>query len=333
MTDQQAKHPMQGFDPRWASPEDYIIGITKQIWEDRGLELLHDLYAPEIPVRFPGGSTIGNQPVIESTQATLAEFPDRQLLAEDVIWSDDGDDGFLSSHRILSTATHVGDGAFGPASGTKLVFRTVADCAARANVIYDEWLVRDVGAMVRQLGHTPRDFAAATVEHDRATTGDVVAPLTPTSSPAAVYTGRGNEHEAGGRYADLVQSAAAGDSAVIEAQWDRAVQVELPGGHTGFGWDAVSTFWGDLRRALPDATLTIEHQIGRTDTELGTRAALRWWYSGTHGGDGVFGPATGAPVHIMGISHAEFGPWGLRREWILYDEVAVWKQIVLHEQA
>ena len=33
----------------------------------------------------------------------------------------------------------------------------------------------------------------------------------------------------------------------------------------------------------------------------------------------------------MGISHAEFGPRGLRREWTLYDEVAIWKQIVLHE--
>jgi hypothetical protein len=32
----------------------------------------------------------------------------------------------------------------------------------------------------------------------------------------------------------------------------------------------------------------------------------------------------------MGISHAEFGPWGLRREYTLLDDVAVWKQIHLH---
>ena len=32
----------------------------------------------------------------------------------------------------------------------------------------------------------------------------------------------------------------------------------------------------------------------------------------------------------MGLSHAEFGPWGLRREYVVYDEVAVWKQILLH---
>ena len=45
---------------------------------------------------------------------------------------------------------------------------------------------------------------------------------------------------------------------------------------------------------------------------------------------GAFGPPTRAPVHVLGISHAEFGPYGLRREWVLYDETAIWKQIALH---
>ena len=31
----------------------------------------------------------------------------------------------------------------------------------------------------------------------------------------------------------------------------------------------------------------------------------------------------------MGMCHAEFGPWGLRREFALYDEVAIWKQILM----
>jgi hypothetical protein len=31
----------------------------------------------------------------------------------------------------------------------------------------------------------------------------------------------------------------------------------------------------------------------------------------------------------MGMTHAEWGPWGLRREVTLYDEVAIWKQILL----
>ena len=31
----------------------------------------------------------------------------------------------------------------------------------------------------------------------------------------------------------------------------------------------------------------------------------------------------------MGISHAEFGPWGLKREFVLIDETAIWKQILM----
>jgi len=322
------QHPMTGFDPRWDSPEHYILGITYDIWERRGVADLDHLYAADIPVRFPGGVTVGNQAVIQSTWATLDEFPDRELLGEDVIWSDDGDGGFLSSHRIISTATHLGDGAFGTATGTKLVYRTIADCAARENAIYDEWLVRDVGAMVRQLGYTPREFAAKQIESEGGT-GSAARPLTPATAPAAVYTGGGNDHVVGERYAELLSGVTLGNTASIEAGWDRAVSIELPGGVTGTGWNAVRSFWGDLRAAVPDGTLSIEHQIGRDDRGLGERAALRWWFSGTHTGDGVFGDATGVPLHIMGISHAELGPSGVRREWICFDEVAVWKQILL----
>lgn len=321
-------HPMTGFDPKWTTPPEYILGITRDIWENRGVEELDHLYASDIPVRFPAGSTVGNQPVIDGTWATLAEFPDRQLLGEDVIWSDDGAGGFLSSHRITSTATHLGDGAFGPASGTRLIFRTIADCAARENSIYDEWLVRDIGAMVRQLGSTPEAFAAAQIVAEGGAS-EASAPSTPHTMPPDVYTGRGNQHRGGRRYADLLRRVSGGDTEIIEQEWDRAATVEMPGGITAFGWDAVAAFWQSFRMALPDAELTIEHQIGRSDLLLGERAALRWWLSGTHTGDGMFGEPTGVPVHVMGISHAEFGPWGIRREWLVLDEVAVWKQILL----
>jgi hypothetical protein len=31
----------------------------------------------------------------------------------------------------------------------------------------------------------------------------------------------------------------------------------------------------------------------------------------------------------MGVSHVEFGPYGIRRDVTLFDEIAVWKQILL----
>ena len=51
---------------------------------------------------------------------------------------------------------------------------------------------------------------------------------------------------------------------------------------------------------------------------------------GTHDGPGAFGPPTGARVHVMARTHAEFGPRGLRREFTPYDETAIRKRILLH---
>jgi len=80
---------MKGFSQKFKDFPDYIIGITKEIWEDRGVGTLHDYYAEDIVVRSPMGIQRGNAQVMASTMATINEFPDRELFADDVIWSDD----------------------------------------------------------------------------------------------------------------------------------------------------------------------------------------------------------------------------------------------------
>ena len=94
---------MKGFDERFSDFPDFILGITQEIWEQRGLAKLHHYYSNDIPVRSPGSIVFGNAGVISATMATLAEFPDRRLLGEDVIWSGTPEQGMLSSHRILSS--------------------------------------------------------------------------------------------------------------------------------------------------------------------------------------------------------------------------------------
>ena len=96
---------MQGFDPKFQDFPDYIIGITKEIWEDRGIGTLHQYYAPDIVVRSPASVVVGNQGVIGATMATLAEFPDRPLLGEDVTWSGKPETGMLSSHGQMRSAS------------------------------------------------------------------------------------------------------------------------------------------------------------------------------------------------------------------------------------
>lgn len=319
---------MQGFDPKFRDFPDYIIGITKEIWEDRGIATLHRYYAPDIVVRSPASVVVGNQGVIGATMATLAEFPDRTLLGEDVIWSGTPEDGMLSSHRLLSTATHSGDGAYGKATGRKLVYRILADCHAIANQINDEWLIRDQGAIVRQMGWDPVEFVRGQIAREGGPE-NCVRPLTPENDRPGPYKGRGNDNEWGARLADLLTRIMAADFTVIGKDYDRAAQLEYPGGVTGHGWGDADRFWMGLRAAFPDAAFTIHHVIGRDDPMFAPRAAVRWSLHGKHSGWGAFGTPTGAEVYLMGITHAEFGPWGLRRDFTLFDETAIWKQILL----
>lgn len=319
---------MKGFDPKFKDFPDYIIGITKEIWEDRGIATLHKYYAPDIVVRTPASVVVGNRNVIGATMATLAEFPDRTLLGEDVIWSGTPETGMLSSHRLLSTATHLGDGVYGAATGTKLVYRILADCHAIDNRIDDEWLIRDQGAIVRQMGWDPKRYAADLIEKEGGPDA-CVQPFTPEIDKPGPYKGSGNDDPWGLKYADILTRIMGADMAVIEAEYDRAVASAYPGGTTGHGRVPVDRFWMGLRASFPNAEFAIHHRIGREDPLMPPRAAVRWSLTGKHDGWGVFGPPTGADIHVMGIGHAEFGPWGLRREYTLYDETAIWKQILL----
>ena len=158
---------MQGFDNKFKDFPDYILGITNEIWEQRGIETLNHYYSDDIIGRSTEGIVIGNKKVINATKNTLKEFPDRELLGEDVIWSGNPNDGMLSSHRILSTATHNGTGVFGDATGKKLVYRVIADCHAINNQINDEWLVRDQGSIVRQLGWKPEEYAKDLIKKEK----------------------------------------------------------------------------------------------------------------------------------------------------------------------
>ena len=322
----------EGFSERYADFPDYILKITRDIWEGRAIGSLRETYAEDILMRFPGGIVRGNRGTMDGTLATLHEFPDRTLLGEDVIWSGNARDGHLSSHRVLSIAHHTGEGQFsallGPPTGKRLRMRAIADCAARNDVIYDEWLIRDTGGVVRQLGGDAATFARDLIGLEGGPER-CARPLTPENDEPGPYVARGNRSEWGERYAAILTDIMADDLDVIGRSYDRACSLEMPGHRFGTSWGDAERFWIGLRAAFPRAEFTIHHSIGREDPMLSPRAAIRWSLWGTHSGWGAFGPPTGAKVHVMGISHAEFGPWGLRREWTIYDEVAIWKQIHL----
>jgi hypothetical protein len=317
---------MKGFDPQYVDLPDYILKCTAMIWEGRDIAALNWHYGDDLLVRTPAGINRGNAAGKANTMATLTEFPDRQLFGEDVIWSGNEDAGFLSSHRIISTATHIG-GAFGPATGQTIKFRTIADTFCRENRVWDEWLIRDNSAIAVQLGQAAKGAARAAIR-----SGDTAMPLTPDTDVAGPYKGMGNDNEWGEKHAGILRRIMAMDFTVIGEQYDRACHLSLPGGRDVHSRDEATAFWLGLRSAFPTAKFNMDHQIGRDDPMMSPRSAIRWSLTGSHDGWGHFGRPTGAQVHVMGVSHVEFGPWGLRREITIYDEIAIWKQILLQTE-
>jgi len=323
---------MQGFDAQFVDLPDYILKITQEIWERRGLATLRRYYAEDVIMRTPMGVVRGNEAVIAGTLATIAEFPDRQLFGEDVIWSGDDRVGFLSSHRLISVGTHTGHGIFGPPTGRRIAVRAIADCAAKDNVIYDEWLTRDSSAIALQLGLEPVAYARSLIERE----GGVHAakkPFSPASDVTGNYRSTGNENHWGHQLGDMLTCLMNMDFAVINREYDRAVRIDHPGLCSGWGRASADGAWLKLRSSFPSARFEIHHRIGREDVNQPIRAAVRWSLTGVHEGFGAYGAPTGADVHIMGITHAEWGPWGLKHEITVFDEIAIWKQILLHTGA
>ena len=320
---------MKGFGNQFKDLPDYILKITYQIWESRDVESIMEYYAENIPVRSPSGVTYGPEAVVRATKSTLNEFPDRQLLGEDVIWISDENSGYLSSHRILTKATHMKDGVYGKASGKKLTYRVIADCACKNNQVYDEWLVRDQGAIVRQLGIDPKEYAANLIENEGGSDKAVTPYDQHTPFKSTYIAPILNNFNSGNNYAEILKSIMDDSKKTVEKNYDRAIQQFQPGGLIKNGIEEVIRFWVDLKTAFPDSVFNVEHISFIEEKDKPKKAAIRWSLVGNHNGNGIFGSPSGANVYVMGINHAEFGPRGIKNEWILFDETMIWKQILL----
>ncbi len=316
---------LPGFDAEFTSLDDYIRVITARIWEGRQVDAIHRYYSADCAVITPGGTSQGVIAVVRGTLETLHQFPDRRLLCEDIVSAGDAVGGYLSSHRIASTMTHRGDGAFGAATGNRVQVRTVADCVCVDNRIVHEWLVRDQGAIALQLGSTPPALA-------RLWLGSKGAPTLPLHQPSAPAAWQDPMHTTPGALllADTYRALWAGQLAVLRQSGDEAIALQLPNGHAAFGVDAAEAFWFGYTAAFCGATLYIDSLAERIEPGRTPRVAMRWRLVGRHTGGGRFGAATQQPVEILGITHAEVdhARGRILREWVLVDEVALWMQIL-----
>jgi len=322
---------MKGFDKKYKDFPDYILKITKQIWEGKDVESIGEFYTENIPVRSPFGITYGNKPVIEATYNTLNEFPNRQLLGEDVIWNGNDDIGYHSSHRILSKGTHLGNGFYGKPTGKDIYYRVIADCACKNNQVYDEWIVRDQGAMVRQIGHTPEQFAQIIIDKEGGI--DNAKKLFDKSQikKSDYQPEKVKINSAGEKYSKILNRVFENDYNFSD--YNRASNIYWPGNKIGHGREDIAKLWNSLKNIFTEIKFSVEHIGYIEEPNKNPRASIRWFLEGMHTKNSDdYGKETNSKLFIMGINHVELNEDGVIREWVLFDEVAIWKQILMNKK-
>ncbi|MEO6623332.1 MAG: ester cyclase [Burkholderiaceae bacterium] len=319
---------MRGFAAEFRDLDHYIRVITDRIWEGRRIDDIRLYYSDPCIVETPLGVSTALEDVVTGTRATLAMFPDRRLLAEDVIQSGDAVGGFLSSHRIISTMTHAGDGSFGKATGRKVHARTIADCVCRGNRIVHEWLVRDHAAIALQIGATPQALAQRWLNERGGWNKPLAGP-----APAG-YVAHISSDPLALTYASALQDFAGG-KAGASSIYDEAAQQIGPGESTHYGHAEIDAYWGSVFGSLKASNFTVEHLVVQRDMASSgrpDRVALRFRAQTLHAahypGATRYGAPTGRPVEVLGILHAEFRQGRVMREWVLIDDVAIWMQIL-----
>ena len=332
-TQTKREQKMPGFDPQYRDFVDYIMKITHQIWEERGIGVIYDTYHNNITMHCGSTNLVGIKDVISNTLQTLHAFPDRRLIGQNVIWSPMGPDGFLSSHRILSTATNLGQSNFGPATGKKISFRTVVDCATTNNRIHEEWLVRDNLWIVTQLGLDPHALAKEMAKSRQNRVGlqssyGLCESMEGQFMPKR-YTARNNgvgervlemaNHIYACKYINEVKTYYH-DNAVVHFVCDRDLN----------GYDEIQGILISLLSSVPNGSFEVERvTCNQRPRENGYDVAMRWRLRGINEGIGFFGSPSGKPLEIMGINHLYVLDGKIREEWITFDGLDVLCQMYM----
>jgi predicted ester cyclase len=326
------KPAMRGFDPKFRDIVDYIVKITHEIWEERGIGRIYEYYGTNMRIHTSSGDIYTRDEVIEGTIQSLAAYPDRRLYADEVIWRGNDEDGYYTSHRLTHEGHNWGHTVYGPPTGKKISYRAIAECSVVEGVIVEEWLARDELSLVYQLGFDVREMARKMAEAEPETGRQLTVPGEPDRlrgqlPPEAAPVGSAEfdiEH--------FVKRA-------IHEVWNWRLLNKVDdyyspqyiclsaSGRVLYGRNQFSTYILSLLSPFPNLAISIDHFCALRESPGRYRTATRWTMMGTHTGPGIYGPPTGKPIRIMGISHHLVENGKFVQEWTLFDEFALLKQL------
>lgn len=314
--DPVAHHP-------YRDPDDFIREVTDKIWVQRDVAFIVDNYEPDSIVHGGLGTVVGREGVIEGTLMRIAETPGRVGQAEDVVWETRGSDAFLSSHVVFSSDEPI-------VAGRRKLTRSrgIANCLYRRGRMVEEWVVRDELARCLQRGQDPDEAARA--RRFRGWQGSMLEP-----APSDVLA----VGDSGAR-PDLFRPECEMVLEFVDEVWNERRLHRLPefaerdlflhtvGDRTIVRPDGYQRDLLVQIAPFPDARFEVRDvQAHHDERYAGLRVAVLWTMHGTYRGAPTFGPLTGAPTTLLGVSQFLVQRGRIVREIRVYDEIALRAQI------
>lgn len=330
------KQSMNGFEDEYRDFVDYIMKITHRIWEEKGIGVIYETYHNDVIMHTGIDNIQGVNEVVSGTLQTLHAFPDRKLFGQNVIWSGNDQEGFLSSHRIVSNATNLGDSSYGRATGKKAIFRTIVDCFVHSNRIIEEWLVRDNLYIVKQLGFDPIEVAKRLAKQSAHKSSSLQSSFGISETRKGqfmpeVFVPKSSEFEIGEFILEMYNKVWQRKlfNYVNEFYTDNAV-VHYICGKDLIGSNQIQGMLISLFSSFPNAKFIIDrvtYNEGVVKNQWDV--AVRWRLQALHEGIGYFGDPSGKPIEILGITHLEVNNGRITEEWLTFDGLDVLKQIYM----
>lgn len=328
------RQQMRNFDSAYVNIVDYIVRITHRIWEEKDIGYIYDTYSHDCAVWDDHGLHYGRDKIVADTIQMNNAFPDIRIVADEVIWAGDDGVGFHTSHRTRIFGTNTGYSRYGEPTGRRVQFWCLANCVARDNEIFHEYVVYDTVALLQQLGFNPSEVARRLVEagverelpanflggepkrmKGQAKPPSIAIPRLPADDPGAFA--RAALHMIWNRR----------NLAAIATVYSPHVLVQATAGRVYHGTGQLQSFILSMLAMFPDLFLSVDDVYWMGNTAQGVLVAIRWSITGTHSGPGRYGPPSGKQVHIWGITHWVVDGNQVQKEWLMFNEFGLLLQL------
>jgi len=323
---------MRGFEDQYVDIINYILRITHHIWEEKNIGYIYDTYAHNSHVHDDYGLQYGRDKIVADTVHTINAIPDIRLYADEIVWAGNDKVGFHTSHRTVIIGHNTGYSRYGPPTGKKVVLWCIANCVSLENEIFEEWVLYDTAALLKQLG---LDLQEKAREFGNLMNG---SGLDLRFGEAERLLGQGKpphippKSKDGFDVEDFIRR-------TYHYIWNWRMLGKLNDAYAPtlrfrgstdriyYGRGEYASFILSILAMFPDLVLQIDDIYWMGNDQDGYLTSVRWSIVGTHRGAGIYGPPTGRRVYMWGITQHHIKDGKIVEEWMLFNEFAVMQQI------